>query len=485
MVHARRGTNRSVAIDLGLALATCLAASVPTLAGPPTRLEMHITDNGPDFSAGEPQIAGNPRNPNNLFIDYATFPVPLLQPPTGPAPAHACGGYVSMDRGQTWQASFIPFPTQSASTFSQCADGVAAFGPDGTLYTGGDANTALATAGVAPNCPPGSAAFGKSCVEPQGNDPFARSTDGGKTWTILPFPMGSPGWCPTCKFAPGSGHPHDVFDRPFVVVDQSTGIVYISSRGIVDHERFVTASKDKGDSFGQIYAIDSPVYPEGGGDSNIVVTQGVLAVAYTAAPAAGGCDATCMIFETSTDFGATWTRQVVPLANAARAPRPFIAAFARDDGKRRHGGSIFALTVFDTTGTQNQVYTTRNFGKTWQGPTLVTDSLNPHFKPWLSFGPAGQLVLLWRTWHGTPRSKTTPYDVWAAVGRVGEHNGAVFGKPVPVSSVAAPIGSGGGGDDFSYVICDKQFVHAAWGDSRSGATQVWYSRIPLKNFGGL
>jgi hypothetical protein len=72
--------------------------------------------------------------------------------------------------------------------------------------------------------------------------------------------------------------------------------------------------------------------------------------------------------------------------------------------------------------------------------------------------------------------------VWVAVGRVDERNGAVFGTPVQLSSVAAPFGTGGGGDDLSYVICDDAFVHAAWGDSRSGATQVWYSRIPLKNF---
>src|SRR5262249_33871979 len=87
----------------------------------------------------------------------------------------------------------------------------------------------------------------------------------------------------------------------------------------------------------------------------------------------------------------------------------------------------FALPVFDSTGTQNQVYTTRDLGATWQGPTLVSESpAGPHFKPWISYGPAGQLVLVWRTWHGTPNNPSTPYDVWAAVGREKGTNGVLF-----------------------------------------------------------
>lgn len=470
----------TVVAALGL-FATWFATTAPTsAAGPKGRLEMNITTNGPNFSSGEPEIAINPTNPDNLYIDYATFPVPA--PTIGPAPAHSCGGYVSMDRGRTWQPSFLPFPTQSNVTYSQCEDGIAAFGPDGTLYAGGDATTAILIVGAPPNCPPGSAPSGPVCVRPPGNDPFARSTDGGLTWTLLPHPMGSSGWCESCNFAPGSGHPYDVYDRPWVVVEQTTGVVYFSARNILDHERFVTASTDKGDTWGLIYAVDSPTYPQGGSDSNIVVAHSVLAEAYAAAPAPGGCSATCLIFETSTDYGATWDRHIVPLVGAASTPRAFLAADPGDEGDEPIDGH-FALTVLDSTGTQNQVYTTHDFGQTWQGPTLVSDSpANPKFKPWLSYGPSGQLLLVWRNWHGTPNSPTTPYDVWAAVGSEHGGNGVVFSAPVRVSSASAPYGSGGGGDDFSFITGDNQYVHVAWGDSRSGATQVWYSRIPLNAF---
>jgi hypothetical protein len=107
-----------------------------------------------------------------------------------------------------------------------------------------------------------------------------------------------------------------------------------------------------------------------------------------------------------------------------------------------------------------------------------------HFKPWLSFGPSGQLALVWRTWEGTPNLSTTPYDVFVAVGRDKGANGAVFTSPIELGAPAAPFGTGGGGDDFSQVQVDNQYVHVGWGDSRSGLTQVEYARIPLSAFKG-
>jgi hypothetical protein len=470
-------------------------------AVPPTSaIQVQITQNPAGFSSGEPEIAINPTNPNNLYIDHATFAVPpgggmpnLFSPP----PPHSCGGYLSLDRGVTWQPGFLPFTPQANPIPpnvtvwpSQCEDGIDAFGPDGTLYAGGDTTIGFGVAALQVPCPPNSAAAPGTtgpCLQLPGDDPFARSTDGGKTWTQLPYPIGSHGYGlgsafggsdPNFDFAPNSGHPIDTYDRPFLAVDQSNGTVYVSSQNILDHERFVTASATKGDSWGPIYAVDSPTYPQSGFASNISVQDGVLTLSYTAAAAPGGCTATCLVFETSTDFGATWTRNTVPLVNAHNPPSPFIAADPTGHGH-------YALQVFDSTETVNQVYTTRDFGATWQGPTNVTEpGGNVHFKPWLSFGPSGQLALVWRTWEGAPNQPTTPYDVFVATGRIQGANGAVFTSPMELGSPATPFGTGGGGDDFSQVQVDNQYVHAAWGDSRSGLTQVEYARIPLPAFKG-
>jgi hypothetical protein len=496
----RRTRRITLLLCIGVpALATALAAGdyAANAVPPGSSIQVQVTSNPTGFSSGEPEIAINPTNPDNLYIDYATFPVPPgggTPPLFTPAPEHSCGGYASMDRGATWQAAFLPFtpqvnpfgpPDQAFS--SECEDGIAAFGPGGTLYGGGDTTIGFQVAGTPP-CPAGSAASpatGGLCLSLPGDDPFARSTDGGMTWTQLPYPIGSQGYgLETAfggtgfNFVSGSGHPVDTYDRPFVVVDQSSGILYFSAQNILDHERFVTASTNKGDSWGPIYAIDSSTYPQSTSAANIAVKNGVFAVAYTAAPAPGGCATTCLVFETSTDFGATWTRNIVPLVNAATTPRAFIAADPTGNGH-------FALQTFDLTGTVNQIYTTRNFGATWQGPTNVTEpGGHVHFKPWLSFGPSGQLALVWRTWEGTPNQPTTPYDVFVAVGRNHGAKGAVFTDPVELGSPPAPFGTGGGGDDFSNVQVDNQYVHAAWGDSRSGLTQVEYARIPLTTFNG-
>jgi hypothetical protein len=481
-------------------LTTALAAgSQPANAVPPSSgIEVQITSNPAGFSSGEPEIAINPTNPDNLFIDHATFAVPPgggVPPLFSAPPAHSCGGYVSTDRGVSWQPGYLPFTPQAnplpphlVAWPSQCEDGIAAFGPDGTLYAGGDSTIGEQVASFSPPCPPNSASSpetGGLCLKLPGDDPFARSTDGGKTWTQLPYPIGSQGYGlgsgfggSGFNFAPGSGDPVDTYDRPFLAVDQSNGTIYVSSQNILDHERFVTTSTNKGDSWGSIYAIDSPTYSQSGFASNIAVENGVLAVSYTAAPAAGGCAATCLVFETSTDFGATWTRHIVPLVDAQNPPSPFIAADPTGTGR-------FALQAFDSTGTVNQIYTTRDFGASWQGPTNITESgAHAHFKPWLSFGPSGQLALVWRTWEGPPDVTTTPYDVFVAVGRVQGGNGAVFTRPIELGSPTAPFSTGGGGDDFSQVQVDNQYVHAAWGDSRSGLTQVEYARIPLSAFKG-
>ena len=328
----------------------------------PPVLEADLSGNGSNFLAGEPEIAVNPVHPGNLFIDYTVFPVPTLL--TSPNPPHPCGGLVSRNDGLSWQPAFVPLEA--------CSDAIATFGPDGALYAGGIVTT---NSSLVPCTTPGSIPFGPVCILVTGYDALLRSTDSGQTWsnplqvigstTIAPFP-----------FAPLSGNPVGTFDRPFVVVDQSTGIVYFSSQNIANHERFVTASNNGGQSFGMIYAVDSPTYPQAPTSaSNIVAANGLLAVAYVASQAPGAT-CPCLIFETSADLGAAFTRHVVPLVNASSALHPFVAANPVGQGR-------FALTVFDSTGTKNQVYVTAELwpdlaqGQRWSERTPRTRASSP------------------------------------------------------------------------------------------------------------
>jgi hypothetical protein len=131
------------------------------------------------------------------------------------------------------------------------------------------------------------------------------------------------------------------------------------------------------------------------------------------------------------------------------------------------------------------VYTTRDFGQTWQGPTNVAEAgTNHQYKSWLSYGPSGQLVLMWKSAQGTPG--TSPYNVWAAVGRDLGSNGANFSAPVQVSPTVGPYAPGSEDDDRSSVVASNKYVYVGWGNSENlltaGGQSVSVTRVPITAF---
>src|SRR5262249_35504617 len=152
------------------------------------------------------------------------------------------------DRGQTWQQNPLPI---TDSTFVNCGDGIAAAGPDGTLYAGGGAF--------------------RFVFDPQlgllldGHLAVIRSTDGGTTWSA---PVDVYGTETEAELIARGYHPAPVtdlgspFDRGWLVVDQSTDTLYISGSG--HPQRYVVASHDQGRTWGTVYAVDSNDYPEAG-----------------------------------------------------------------------------------------------------------------------------------------------------------------------------------------------------------------------------
>lgn len=484
-----------IAIPL-LAVSRPASGTLPATGSAHGEVEMNISGNGDSTNVGEPEIAIDPLDNSEMFVDAATF---SKNPFAAPAVQDTCQGWSSLDGGRSWQPA--PLPPGICDE-----DGIAVFGPDGTLYAGGDTSTSTT---VVPCSTPGAIHFGGVCILVEGQDPVMVSRDGGHSWSAPVYTMGSTNLTPNgapFPFVPGSGNPLNTFDRPWLAMDQSTNTLYAIGHNIADHEGFVTASTDEARSFGPIHAIDSPSYPQGGlFGGTIAAAHGTLAVAYTAT-SAPGATCPCVIFETSTDHGATFTRHVVPTVNASSQPFPFVTV---DPTARGH----FALTVFDRTGTENQVYTTDDFGAHWQGPSVVVETpSNPQacpvggcrlFKPWISYGPSGQLLLVWRTWEGTPG--TAPYDVWLAAGRDEGHGTAVFGTPLRVSTEAAAYPAGyTAGDDFSWVTADREYIYVGWGDSRNagvsaslsfagktvnetidegGGVQLFMARLPQRSVG--
>ncbi len=145
------------------------------------------------------------------------------------------------------------------------------------------------------------------------------------------------------------------------------------------------------------------------------------------------------------------------------------------------------MTIFDATGTENQVYTTANDGATWSGPALVGEST-----PTSSSSPgcptAPTASCFWYGAHGSgPRHRPL-----RRLGRGGARPGPgvpVFSAPMQVSSVAGAYPPQyGAGDDFSWVIADQKDVDIGWGDARNlvvgAGVQTWFARIPLTTLEG-
>jgi hypothetical protein len=61
-------------------------------------LEMDISSNGSNMTIGEPEIAVNPNNPNQLYVDGAIFPTPPVPNEAPPVP-NTCGGWGSDNGG--------------------------------------------------------------------------------------------------------------------------------------------------------------------------------------------------------------------------------------------------------------------------------------------------------------------------------------------------------------------------------------------------
>ncbi|MDE2163028.1 MAG: exo-alpha-sialidase [Alphaproteobacteria bacterium] len=451
--------------------------------------------------AGEPMIAVDPTNPKNM-IAVAMGSVQHLG--TKDAPALETAGYraifntnpaqhfdgltdayhavprstitwlaVTHNGGDSWQVSELPILSGS---FTRCPDPFAGVLPDGTFLAG---------------CEPRETSgqfFGKSSV--------LVSRDHGDTWSKPADIISSYG---AARFAPGlkpriGGN--SPWDRPFVPVDDSTGVVYGVAEGgqaIVSTkpetyrwDSFITASTDGGRSFGTIYAWDSKDYPELSRGMGVAAAQGAVGVVYAAssAPTSEKAACPCIVFGLSRDHGKTFERHVlknVPVAKpSVGKPMPVfgmggIAGLAADPAK----ASRFALLRYTAKPAPGyEIAVSDDYGKTWshfvsagQTPRAISFT-----KPWITYSRAGVLGLMWRAIYAD-RS----YDIWSSISKDGGYS---FSDSLRVSHDVSPVANpyrndGLFGDDIQDLVLDNDTAHMVWGDSRAGFQGIWYGSVPL------
>lgn len=444
--------------------------------------------------AGEPMIAVDPTDPRHMIIvAMANLHMIGETPPVEPQqaatpirgrlageslPGSTLRRYhvtadstvtmvaVTHDRGRTWKVRELPVRD---ATRNRCPDAFAAVGPDGTFYAG---------------CEPR-----ETAGEFYGSSSVVVSTDKGETWGKPVEVVSS--YTPE-RFAPdlkpifAAASP---WDRPWIKVDQFTNIVYGAATGgnTGDPPRtqgYVTASLDRGASFGTIYAFDSKEYPESG-RGDLAAGHGVLAVIYPASsvPASENATCPCLVFGISRNHGKSFEHRALP------------SDFLVQQGGGPGGGSGLKLAVDPTNAgrfalmrsvarnTRLEVSITADYGKTWS--TFAPAGQTPNAtltKPWIDYSRKGVLALMWRAVY-PDRS----CDIFSAASHDG---GKVFTGPVKVSHASSPAPSrerGGGlfGDDIQNLVADDDYVHMVWGDSRAGFQGVWYSRLPISAYSSV
>jgi hypothetical protein len=479
----------SVSFGIAAALLAVAAASAPAA-------EINVT-NDQKHRWGESQIAVNPKNPKNLV--FATVGTSFTNDCQAHSPAcemvtadfgvgipfpqargiftvpdfNVVAAFVSFDRGETWKRVAVPITPAGHPDITGPGDPSVTVTPDGTFYFSFDDNNWGTPEHALPNAGMG----------------VVKSTDGGLSWSG-PVLTGTP------------------VDGPKITADPNTGTIYAASSTYLGPHSTGDANSPKG-KVNDRWLVSSTdgvhwtsPQPIGGFGMVTTAAHGLLATAFKTGGQSmfagannelcGSAPTPCIVFETTKDSGATWSRHVMSVPKVSGSPfdQPLVAA---DPSKAGH----FAVAI-PNDGKEFQIYQTRDSGNTWMGPVTVTeDASKRHYHAAIAYSRQGVLGMMWRTMQpgagqsapasapagGPGGGPAFPYNVWAVVSRDG---GATFSEPLKVSSSDSPAPQAGAfanaGDDYSAIAVDGDYIYVGWADWRPVERQNFVNVLKLDEF---
>ncbi len=384
-------------------------------------------DEAENVLAGEAWLVADPRDPLTVVVIWLATYTEL--DPVGGAGTGYCGIGRSTNGGRDWSIRKAPYQSNTVpNTVPICGDPAGGVLPDGSIVF--------------------------SAIQlgsPNGFVQSITSFDGGQTWSQPSAPFGP---SPALASALANQTVPDLGPgRQWMTVDPITGEISIQSQvDVATTGRQLTVSTDRGATWSTPRNVGSTSL------GPIGAAYGVVAGVYSS-----GAD---RIFQTSTDHGVSWVRNVMPVGTGTGG-----GTTAADPTAR----SRFAVLLTRGSNTL-EVWITTDAGRTaanWTRKKVFTAETGDSFvHPWIAYSPTGALGVRWRS-----RNPDGSFDVDAVVSRDG---GTTWDDPVRLTAARGPAptpppGLGFTGDDCA---CNLHLTDTTllttWADATTGHRELWF-----------
>lgn len=404
---------------------------------------------------GEPFIAINPTNPNNIVIAWMALDITTAFRTT-------IKTKVSMDGGQTWGSPYNQ-PHMSPSWGS--ADASMAFRKNGTLYL---------------------------CYVDYRQSPdsggvyLTHSTNDGVSWTL-----------PTRAWNANAEDPSKLpLDRPWLAVDNSTattkGMFYMTTKPApwipAPNRAYLKSSKDSGAIWSNYRYVDTTNYLIGSliqapMTALCVAADGALCLAYPSYVATQS-PFPKILFAKSYNKGGTFSRYDL-LVNPSAVPSPNNYKLGYNlCANPNNPNQLAACFVGNNLGDPDvYVSTTNNGGLTWNAPVRTNDDGISNGKAqdlvWATYSTNNKLLAVWRDKrNGAGTGYYQPSDVYCAVSI---NNGASFQNNIRLSNVSVPHDTilTQSGNDFLSCELNNDTIYATWGDVRTGKLNIFFTKTSI------
>ncbi len=434
--------------------------SIFTVIAQPANINISLTST----FEGEPYLAINPTNPNNIVVAWMADDI-------NTGYKVAIKSKASFDGGATWGNTHVN-PHFGSSWTS--ADVSMQFRKNGTLYLSYiDSHQSPDSGGVY----------------------ITHSMNGGIAWSA-----------PTQAWNALLEAPSKLpIDRPWMVTDNSgtahDGTFYITSKPapwIAPPNRpYLKTSADSGQTWSAYRYVDT---------TNHLV--GNVIAAPMAAPAVSADGALCcaypsylasqsvypkIVFAKSYSRGATFQYHdlVVNPVGLSSADSSFKVGY-HFAANPMNANQLAFIAVAATYGDPDIfVSTTNNGGVTWSALVRVNDDAQGNGlgqdMPWGSYDKNNNLVIVWRDRrNGTGTGYSQNTDTYCAVSH---DNGATFQPNIKLSSTSSAFASIllQNGNDFMSCELLNDTIYAAWGDTRTGTLNIFFAKASVNtgNLGGI